>query len=238
MSKYDKALTVFAPDGNLFQVQYAFEAVEKGTSTIGIRGKDCVILGVEKKTEVKLQDPKTIKKILPIDEHISMTFAGLQADARILANRARLECQSYRYNMEDVPSVDYIAKYIAKMQQKYTQRNSVRPFGCSVLVIGFDEEQKAPRLLLTEPSGAYSSWKAHAVGRNSKSLKTYLENNYEADMEEDKALKLTIETLLESVESEKHIEIAVMSGNQKTERIDSETIEKIVSEIKKEREDN
>ena len=91
MSKYDKALSVFAPDGNLFQVQYAFEAVEKGTSTIGIRGKDCVVLGVEKKTEVKLQDPRTIKKILPIDEHISITFAGLQADARILANKARFE---------------------------------------------------------------------------------------------------------------------------------------------------
>ena len=236
--KYDKALTVFSPDGNLFQVQYAFEAVEKGTSTIGVRGKDCVVLGVEKKTEVKLQDPRTIKKILPIDEHISITFAGLQADARILANRARLECQSYRYNMEDVPTVDYIAKYIARMQQKYTQRNSVRPFGVSVLVIGVDEETKEPRLLLTEPSGAYSSWKAHAIGRNSKSLKTYLENNYEADMDEDKTIRLAVETLLESVESEKHIEIAVMRADHKTERIESDKIEQIVAEIKKEREES
>ena len=235
--RYDKALTVFAPDGNLFQVQYAFEAVEKGTSTIGIRGKDCVVLAVEKKTEVKLQDPRTIKKILPIDSHISVTFAGLQADARILANRARLECQSYRYNMEDVPSVDYIAKFIARMQQKYTQRNSVRPFGVSVLVSGFDEEDK-PRLLLTEPSGAYSSWKSHAIGRNSKALKTYLENNYEADMEEEKAIKLAIEALLESVESEKHIEIAVMRADRKTTKMESEDIERIVSEIKKAREDN
>ena len=238
MSKYDKALTVFAPDGNLFQVQYAFEAVGKGTSTIGIRGKDCVVLGVEKKTEVKLQDPRTIKKILPIDEHISITFAGLQADARILANRARLECQSYRYNMEDVPTVDYIAKFIAKMQQKYTQRNSVRPFGVSCLVIGYDEEQKAPRLLLTEPSGAFSSWKAHAIGRNSKPLETYLENNYEADMDEDKCIRLAVETLLESVESEKHIEVAIMRADHKTHKIDSEVIEKVVAEIKKDREVN
>ena len=238
MSKYDKALTVFAPDGNLFQVQYAFEAVGKGTSTIGIRGKDCVVLGVEKKTEVKLQDPRTIKKILPIDEHISMTFAGLQADARVLANRARLECQSYRYNMEDVPSVDYIAKYIAKMQQKYTQRNSTRPFGVSVFVIGFDEEHKGPRLLLTEPSGAFSSWKAHAIGRNAKALEAYLENNYEADMDEGKTIRLAVETLLESVESEKHIEIAIMRDNHKTERLESEEIEKIVAEIKHDREDN
>ena len=116
MSTYDKALTVFAPDGNLFQVQYAFEAVERGTSTLGIKGKDCVVLGVEKKAEVKLQDPRTIKKILSIDSHVTMTFAGLQADARVLANRARLECQSYRFNMEDTPTVEYIAKHVAKLQ--------------------------------------------------------------------------------------------------------------------------
>ena len=247
MSRYDKALTVFAPDGNLFQVQYAFEAVEKGASTIGVRGKDCVVLGVtlpnlilgsEKKNEVKLQDPKTIKKILPIDEHISMTFAGLQADARILANRARLECQSYRYNMEDTPSVDYIAKSVAKMQQKYTQRNSVRPFGCSIMMIGYDTEKDQPRLLLTEPSGAYSSWKAQAIGRNSKSLKTYLENHYEADLSEEKVIKLTIETLLESVESEKQIEVAIMRSDQKTERLEFEKIEKIVAEIKQDKENS
>ena len=138
--------------------------------------------------------------------------------------------------MEDVPTVEYIAKYIAKMQQQYTQRNSVRPFGVSVFVIGFDDDKKVPRLLLTEPSGAFSSWKAHAIGRNSKELNTYLENNYEADIDEDKTIRLAIETLLESVESEKHIEIAIMRADLKTEKLSSEVIEKIVADIKKDKE--
>lgn len=241
MSKYDKALTVFAPDGNLFQVQYAFEAVERGTSTLGIRGKDCVVLGVEKKAEVKLQDPRTIKKILQIDSHVTMTFAGLQADARVLANRARLECQSYRFNMEDTPTVEYIAKNIAKIQQQYTQRSSVRPFGVSIFIVGFDEDDTAepvPRLLLTEPSGSCTVWKAHAIGRNSKNLKQFLEKQYEDDMSEEQTIRLAVESLLESVESEKHIEIAVQKKGEELRNLSTEEIDAIVESIKKEHEDN
>ena len=238
MSKYDKALTTFAPDGNLFQVQYAFEAVERGTSTIGIRGKECVVLGVEKKAEIKLQDPRTIKKIMPIDEHVTMTFAGLQADARVLANKARMEAQTFRFSMEDVPSVDYIAKYVARVQQQFTQRSGVRPFGVSTFICGFDEGHKNPRLLLTEPSGSCTLWKAHAIGRNSKNLKTFLEKHYEDELTEEQTVRLAIEALLESVESEKHIEISIQRPGAPAELLKSEDVEKIVESIKKEREEN
>lgn len=114
MPTYDKAITIFAPDGNLFQVQYAFEAVNRGASTIGIKGKDCVVLAVEKKSAAALQDPQTIKKIQQVDDHIMLTFAGLQADARVLVDKARLECQSFRFNLEDEPTLEYIAHFIAE----------------------------------------------------------------------------------------------------------------------------
>lgn len=113
MPSYDKAITVFAPNGKLIQVEYAFEAVQRGTATIGLRGKDCVILAVEKKPIATIQDPRTIKKIQKIDNHIMCTFSGLQADARVLIDKARFESQSFRFQMEDEPSIQYISKSVA-----------------------------------------------------------------------------------------------------------------------------
>ena len=91
MPTYDKAITIFAPDGKLFQVEYAFEAVNRGTATVALKGKDTIVLAVEKKAVAHLQDSRTIRKIQKIDSHIMCTFAGLQADARVLIDKAHLE---------------------------------------------------------------------------------------------------------------------------------------------------
>jgi 20S proteasome subunit alpha 4 len=235
MPTYDKAITIFAPDGNLFQVQYAFEAVNRGSATVGIKGKDCVVLAVEKKTTAALQDPHTIRKILQVDEHIMLTFAGLQDDARVLVDKARLECQSFRFNFEDEPSLEYIARFVAETQQKYTQKGGVRPFGISTFMCGF--EGKEPKLYVTEPSGAYSLWKANAIGRNSKTLREYLEKNHKDDLSNNETIKLAVETLMEVVESSKNIEICVMTSAKKFEMLDDAVIDKFVKEIEKQREE-
>ena len=235
MPTYDKAITIFAPDGNLFQVQYAFEAVNRGSATVGIKGKDCVVLAVEKKTTATLQDPHTIRKILQVDEHIMLTFAGLQADARVLVDKARLECQSFRFNFEDEPSLEYIARFVAETQQSYTQKGGVRPFGISTFMVGYDG--KDPKLYVTEPSGAYSLWKANAIGRNSKNLREYLEKNHKDGLSNNETIKLAVETLMEVVESSKNIEICVMTGPKKFEMLDDATIDKFVKEIEKQREE-
>src|SRR5271170_1340593 len=125
---------------------------------VGVRGSTIVVLGVEKKTALKLQDTRTVRKIALLDSHVCCAFAGLNADARILIDKARLEAQSHRLTVEDPVTIEYITKYIAGVQQRYTQSGGVRPFGISTLIVGFDKGDTEPRLYQTEPSGIYSAW--------------------------------------------------------------------------------
>ena len=102
-----------------------------------------------------------------------MAYSGLTADGRILANKARIKCQSYRLNYDDSPDAEHISKYIASIKQSYTQTGGKRPFGISCLLAGFDTSSK-PHLYYTDPSGSFSEWKAQACGRNAKQVSVYL----------------------------------------------------------------
>mmetsp|Transcript_9445 Transcript_9445/g.13017 ORF Transcript_9445/g.13017 Transcript_9445/m.13017 type:complete len:248 (+) Transcript_9445:77-820(+) len=237
MVKYDRAITVFSPDGHLFQVEYALEAVKKGSTAVGVRGKDVIVLGIEKKSTAKLQDPRTVRKILKLDDHICLTFAGLTADARVLVNKARIECQSYKLSLDDPVTVEYITRYIAGVQQKYTQSGGVRPFGISTIIVGFDPDG-TPKLFTTDPSGTFSSWKAASTGRGAKAVREFLEKNYteEITSSAEETIKFTVRALLEIAESGgKNIEIAVFYRGKELQILDDEEVDRISKAVEAEK---
>ncbi|KAK0364663.1 Proteasome subunit alpha type-4 [Friedmanniomyces endolithicus] len=237
-SGYDRALSVFSPDGHVFQVEYALEAVKRGTCAVAVKGHQLVVLGCEKRSALKLQDPRiTPSKLTLIDNHVLLAFAGLNADARILVDKARLEAQSHRLTVEDPASIEYVTKYVAGVQQRYTQSGGVRPFGISTLIVGFDPGSDEPRLYQTEPSGIYSAWKANAIGRSSKTVREFLERNHTPDLSRTATIDLTIKSLLEVVQTgAKNIEIAIMAPGKEVEMLGSEEIERIVEKINKDKE--
>merc|ERR1712151_234762 len=244
---YDRAITVFSPDGRLFQVEYAQEAVEKGSTAVAVRGKDCVVVGVERKAVQQLQEARTVRKICALDDHVYVAFSGLTADARKLIDQARVACQNHKLNVEDSVTVEYITTYIAQIKQKYTQSGGRRPFGLSCLLVGIDPDG-TPRLYQTDPSGTYHAWKANAIGRSSKIVREFLEQQYSPENveTEDKCIKLAARALLEVVQSSgKNLELAIMrtKKDEKTgktvcagmEALSAEDTDKLVKTIEAER---
>lgn len=234
-NRYDTAVTRFSPNGHLFQVDYAFEAANRGACALGVKTKDSVILGVERKVIPKLQESSTIKKISQIDSHLAMTYAGLTSDARQLIQGVVLKCQQYAFDYDQRPTVNYVAKYVANVKQEYTQVGGRRPFGILSLLIGFDQS-KMPMLYLMEPSGSYSLWKAKAIGRGTKGAMEMLEKNYKDEINHEEGIKLAIEALMEVAEGgHKNIEVAFMKNDEKLTFLSEEDIKKVTDEIEKEK---
>ena len=184
---YDRAITVFSPDGRLYQVEYAIETVRRGTIAVGVKCKDGIIIAVEEKPR-KLQISETAQKIFQIDDHVGVAAAGYIPDARSQVDNARFFSQSNKMIYDESVEVETIAKHLADQCQQYTQYAGVRPYGVALILGGVVNNE--PQLYLTDPSGTYISYDAIAIGSGSDSVTDFLEKTYKDELTLDEASTL------------------------------------------------
>ncbi len=188
---YDRGITIFSPDGRLYQVEYARQAVEKATTTVGVTFKDGAIIGAMK-VSMPLLVPESSRKIYKIDEHIGAATCGLIADSKVLVDFARVKAQIHKMTYGEPIEIKSLVKEIALKKQIYTQYGGTRPFGVSLLLIGMN---KTPHLFETDPSGTMREWYAHVLGRGSSVAKKILEKEYKQNMSKETAIKLVVKCL-------------------------------------------
>ncbi|MCG1002103.1 MULTISPECIES: archaeal proteasome endopeptidase complex subunit alpha [Halobacterium] len=190
---YDRGITIFSPDGRLYQVEYAREAVKRGTASIGVRTEDGVVLVVDKRTRSPLLEGSSVEKLHKVDDHVGAASAGHVADARKLVDHARQQSQVERVRYDEPIGVRTLTKEVTDHIQQYTQVGGARPFGVALLVAGVSDGE--PRLFETDPSGTSNEWKAVAIGSDRSTIQEFLEDEYETDLSLDEGVDLALRAL-------------------------------------------
>jgi proteasome alpha subunit len=231
-TEYDRAITMFSPDGRLLQVEYAKKTVKQGSLAIGICYDDGVLILAEKKAIDPLVDLSAIEKIAIIDDHLIATASGIISDARILFDIARVKAQQHRVNYGNEIDTISIVKELANIQQYYTQSGGYRPFGISALIAGYDLK---PSLYVTDPIGIFIKYFATAIGREEEKVKEMLKKEYSSKwLSEDKsltkedAIKLGLKCMKETIKDLKieNIDVSFIESNKVSQTLQLEDIKK------------
>ncbi|MBT7102648.1 archaeal proteasome endopeptidase complex subunit alpha [archaeon] len=191
---YDRAATMFAPDGHILQVEYAEKTIRLGSASIGIVCKDSVVIVADRRQKDVLLVEESANRINEIDEHIVVVFAGITSDARVLIEKARVLAQQHRVTFDSAPNTESIVRDIADVKQQFTQYGGARPFGVSMMFAGINGK---PVLYTTDITGNYLMYKANAIGENDEKLRNVLREKYRDGLTSDEGIKLALEIFKE-----------------------------------------
>jgi len=229
---YDRAITVFSPDGRLFQVEYAMELVNRGATILGLQCAQGVVLAAEENIE-PLEEAQYSWKIFRVDEHIGAAIVGLSSDARILIDQARIYAQSNKLTYDEPIDTEVVTKRICDIQQMYTQHAGVRPFGVSIIFAGVDKT--GPRVFGTHPSGTYRGYKATALGAGRETVLALFKEEYKEYMTLEQAEKLAIKCLTKALKARQlppRIKVAVIpTETKKLEMLPDEAVDGIIKQL-------
>ena len=197
---YDRGVNTFSPEGRIYQIEYALGAINHGSTSIGIRCPEGVVLGVEKKGLSKLMEVTKSEKLVEIDRHCACAMSGIVGDARVLIDHARVEAQNHKFNYVENLNVELITQAVSDMAMNFGEgyegskrKPMARPFGVALLIAGVDEN--GPKLYQTDPSGTYFEWQARAIGSGGDTAMTSLKESYHQNMTLVEAEKLVLQTL-------------------------------------------
>lgn len=237
-SEYDHGVNTFSPEGRLFQVEYAIEAIKLGSTAIGVKTPEGVVLAVEKRVTSTLIIPNSIEKIVEVDSHISCAMSGLIADSKTLIDRARVEAQNHWFNYDEKMSVESVTQSVSDLALAFSDQDDEvyamsRPFGVALLLAGVDET--GPHLFHLEPSGTYLEYEAKAIGSGSEGAQQNLQEIYHKSMTLKEACKHAL-SILKQVMEEKlnatNIEMSTVSVKDRQFHLFSkEEIEEVIKEM-------
>ncbi len=196
MMGYDRAITMFSPDGRLLQVEYAKKTVRQGSTAIGISCRDGVILVADKRLVDKLVVSESIEKIWQVDDHIGATASGIISDARVLIERAQLLAQQHRVTYDSPIDIISVVKDICNIKQITTQSGGYRPFGVSIAGV----DNGTPKLFETDPTGIYFQYKASVIGEAEPEIEEILYKEYKEDLSMDEGIKLALNAMKKTLD--------------------------------------
>ncbi|MBI4438337.1 archaeal proteasome endopeptidase complex subunit alpha [Candidatus Woesearchaeota archaeon] len=232
---YDRAITMFSPDGRLLQVEYAKKTVRQGSTAIGIVCKEGVVLITDKRIVDSLVVPEAVEKIYQIDDHIGATASGILSDARVLIERAQLRAQQHRVTYDTPIDTITIVKDMCNLKQICTQSGGLRPFGVSILLAGIDES--GPKLFETDPTGIFFQYKATVIGEGEPEIEESLRKEYRDDMNLNDALKLGLKVIYRFLDKDfsvERIDMAyIKTSDKKFVKLKRPEIEKAVEDVRK-----
>ncbi|KAI9098148.1 nucleophile aminohydrolase [Phlyctochytrium arcticum] len=199
--RYDSRTTIFSPEGRLYQVEYAMEAISHAGTALGILSTEGVVLAAEKKVASKLlEQTSSSEKIYQLSDHACCAVAGITSDANTLINYSRLEAQKYLLTYdEDIP-MEQLVERLCDLKQGYTQYGGLRPFGVSFLYAGHDNYHGF-QLYHSDPSGNYSGWKSTCIGANSSNAQSILKQDFKEEMTLKEAKSLAIKVLNKTMDT-------------------------------------
>lgn len=229
---YDRGSTVFSPDGRLFQVEYAREAVRRGTTTVGIQVEDGVALVVDKRLSNDLVISSSIEKIFQVDQKVALATSGLVADARVLVDHARVTAQVNRVSYDERVDLSTLVKRICDYKQTYTQYGGVRPFGTALLVAGMDED--GPHLYETDPSGAFMAYKAGAIGMDREEVQEVFDQEYDESLSVEEGIELSIKGLDRASEEgldPESLDVAKIKEGESVQKLETDEIEEYLEDL-------